>query len=315
MSEHQLKLLALVEAGYPPMLRLLFKPTLQILQARRGWPCSKAPWPDYAYNQSTGRWRLWVYAKDSTVCMVGFGWANRAEDTAAMLMNGMLSVHDRLAMSAPQPSAFWLKPFERVVTINLHDYYFHPKRRSPHKSELAYACKSTQANGCGIGLVPHFGLANYRGAGIGSFKDVTEELAVAGLKPARTSTCGWAGNPQNHEQRARYGAQAARHPHLLASTNGRMYLPLRAQVDAWSCLVDLTGIGFSARVPMLLHSGRVLLKVSPPLPAAWVWYEDARAFPEVLTPWDHFVPVKVDLSDLVKQARAESLETLPPCTR
>jgi len=314
MSEHQLKLLALVAAGYPPILRLLFKPTMQMMQ-KQGW-CSKAPWPDDAYNQSwTGPWRLGVwYAKDY-VCMVGFGWSNRAEDTATMLMNGMLSVHDRLDMSAPHPSAFWLKPFERVVTISLNDYYFPPQRRSPHESELAYSCKSAQAHGCGIGLVPHFGLANYLESGIGSFKDVTEELAVAGLKPARTSTCGWAGTPQNHEQRARYGAQAARHPHLLASTNVRMYLPLRAQVDAWSCLVDLTGIGFSAHVPMLLHSGRVLLKVSPPLPAAWVWYEDARAFPEVLTPWDHFVPVKADLSDLVKQARAESHETLPLCTR
>jgi len=294
-------------ANYPPKLRFLFKPAVPNLQTRfltggpRSWPCIKAPWPNDAYGSQRAPARLWIYATDSTVCVVGFGWANRAEATAGMLMRGMLQLHDRLAMSAPRPSAFRLLPFERVVTINLLDSYIPARRRSPHESLLAYSCKGAQAHGCGVGLVPHFGLANYHEAGLGTFRDLSEELATAGLRRARTRMCGWAGNPKNHRQRALYGAQAASQPHLLAFANQSQYLPLRAQVDEWACLIDLVGYGFSARVPLLLHSGRVVLKVTPPPPSPWLWYEDSRAFPEVLTPWSHFVPVKADLSDLVKQ--------------
>lgn len=44
--------------------------------------------------------------------------------------------------------------------------------------------------------------------------------------------------------------------------------------------------------------------MTPPPPTPWVWYEDPAVFPEVLTPWKHFVPVDADFTDLVERVRA-----------
>jgi hypothetical protein len=66
------------------------------------------------------------------------------------------------------------------------------------------------------------------------------------------------------------------------------------QVMHWPCLIDLEGTGFSARVTYLLHSGRPLLLASRSL---LTWY-DEPPFPEPIRPWDHFIPIRSDLSDL-----------------
>jgi len=69
------------------------------------------------------------------------------------------------------------------------------------------------------------------------------------------------GNPKNHAQRRKFAAMAAKQPELLAFQK-KPYIPLSGQVEEWACLVDIIGLGFSARVPLLLHSGRVVLQVN-----------------------------------------------------
>ena len=165
----------------------------------RAWPCINAPWPREAYGSDRPPARLYIYATDSRVCIVGAGWANRAESTAMLLMRGVLAVHQRLAMRAPRPSSFRLHDFERVVTISLLDSYVPPWRKSPHVNELAYSCKGDQPHGCGVGLVPHFIFENYHEAGPGDFTDMVQELTISGSKPARTRMCGWAGANAGHE--------------------------------------------------------------------------------------------------------------------
>jgi len=64
------------------------------------------------------------------------------------------------------------------------------------------------------------------------------------------------------------------------------------QVKRWACFIDLPAFGFDGRVPYLLHSGRPILLVERPPPFENNWYAAQ------LKPWEHYVPVKSDLSDL-----------------
>ena len=228
-----------------------------------------------------------------------------------MLMAGILEIHDALAAASPQPAAFRFREFGRVVEINLHDAYERRPHRLAPATDLAYACKHVDPRGCDVGLVPHFIFGNYMEVGIGEFPAVSRRLAAAGNQPARQRLCAWVGNRRNHEQRARFIERAAKLPELFASPPTDQYISLRAQVEEWACLVDLVGFGFSARLPLLLHSARVVLKVTSPAPGPWLWYENPWAFPEALTPWKHFVPVHANLSDLVEKASNNTFACSP----
>jgi hypothetical protein len=252
---------------YPPSLRFIFKSTVTSLRVNwlsgggEAWPCLRnTRWPRDAHAREKLPPRLWVFASEGSVCIAGYGWANRAEQTAAMLMRGLLAVHNRLALHSNNPSAYRLTEFKHVVSINLFDFYWYGTESS-RTSQLAYACKGDRPSMCGVGLVPHFMFENYYEVGVAEFPELSQRLAAIGSRPAHRRVCGWAGNPKNHEQRGRFAAQADLHPELLASPKG-FHLPLELQVQEWACMVDLVGFGFSARAPLLLHSGRVLLKVT-----------------------------------------------------
>jgi len=160
-------------------------------------------------------------------------------------------------------------------------------------------------------------------AGIGGFADTVELISKAAQGSAQqiangSVQCGWAGSVWGHQAQRREfwrlsggsdpipdpPASAARgmltaylspHVNLVAGVSSSR-LSLAQQVARWSCLVDLEGTGFSARVAYLLHSGRPLLFAKR---SVLSWYE-ASPFPQPFRAWDHFIPIKHDLSDLIK---------------
>jgi hypothetical protein len=67
------------------------------------------------------------------------------------------------------------------------------------------------------------------------------------------------------------------------------YMTYQQQIDRWKYLIDVEGCGYSGRLKILLSSPRITFVVDRP------WQE---WFFEFLRPWDHYVPVKRDLSDL-----------------
>ena len=70
-------------------------------------------------------------------------------------------------------------------------------------------------------------------------------------------------------------------------------MSLLEQVRTFAALVDIQGKGYSARLKLLLHSGRPVLLCARP----WVEF-----FHPLLKPWVHYVPVRADLADLVAAA-------------
>jgi|APGre2960657373_1045057.scaffolds.fasta_scaffold69246_2 hypothetical protein len=79
--------------------------------------------------------------------------------------------------------------------------------------------------------------------------------------------------------------------------NSKTYLSYQDQIDRWKYLLDMEGIGWSARTKVLLCSPRIVF-IANRIFEEW-WYE-------YLVPWKHYVPVRRDMLDL--QENYERLE-------
>jgi len=71
--------------------------------------------------------------------------------------------------------------------------------------------------------------------------------------------------------------------------NTSTFLSYQDQIDRWKYLLDIEGVGWSARTKVLLSSPRIVFIVDRPYEEWWYQY---------LEPWKHYVPVKRDLSNL-----------------
>ena len=69
----------------------------------------------------------------------------------------------------------------------------------------------------------------------------------------------------------------------------KTYLTFQQQIDKWKYLIDFEGAGYSGRTKILLHSPRIIFFVDRVYQEFWQ---------KNLIPWQHYVPVKRDLSDL-----------------
>lgn len=67
------------------------------------------------------------------------------------------------------------------------------------------------------------------------------------------------------------------------------FLTLQGQVDRWKYLIDLNARGYSGRLIFLLSSPRIIF-IQETKHKEWYW--------EFLKPWQHYIPVKHDFSDL-----------------
>jgi hypothetical protein len=70
------------------------------------------------------------------------------------------------------------------------------------------------------------------------------------------------------------------------------HLSLAEQVARWGLLLDVEGNGWSARMKLLLHSGRPVFVQDRPW-REWFWPQ--------LRPMEHYIPVRRDLGDLCTQ--------------
>lgn len=148
----------------------------------------------------------------------------------------------------------------------------------------------------GVGAtVPDFLFDAWPEVGISDYERERQAVAEAGSTPAAEGVAGWIGNADTCPARRVLLALAGASPLIRAThapwpPDGTQRLTLVEQVQRWGMLIDLEGAGWSARLKLLLHSGRPVLLVDRP------WRE---FFWPHLRPWKHFIPVLRDLSDLV----------------
>ncbi len=140
-----------------------------------------------------------------------------------------------------------------------------------------------------IGFVPCFTFHNWGRGKITDYTQATTSIAAAGDLPYTDERIFWRG----------YGANLGR-PELLAfgaerpfcnftdSRSSSFFVPMAQQPEN-KYLIDVRGWGYSGRLKYLFFSKRPIFVIERP----WVefWHDK-------LIPWEHFIPVREDLSDL-----------------
>lgn len=154
-------------------------------------------------------------------------------------------------------------------------------------------CSVTEQDAC-FGM-PDFLFHRWTSVGITDFYSTAEELSTLSLVPSYLNKVGWRG--------------AATHPNrdLLVAFKGDLFdisyvkaadypgngkssefITLEESIRRWSWLVDVEGRGYSARVKLLLASGRPLILVDRPY-VEWYMSEFVAG--------THYISVRRDLSD------------------
>lgn len=273
--------------------------------------CSHNPasWPPDAIR---GVQRLmWVTRKDGvTYVLTGRDYLGRAGRTASMLIAGFTEV---------SRGGVNVEDFPYPVRIGVGD---------AHCSEvqLAYATfwREGRDEPCVARLIPSYIFADWKEPGMhGNFSNSASILAKmanarrsarGASNTAAQRACVFAGrtnsdarddarNPKGlfRPLRQKLSNLVENSSHVLVIDSSKTaMINIISQARGWQCFVDVKGAGFSARVPLLMHTGRPLLYVERP--GLRTFHEDA-AF---VSPWKrhhHYIPVASDASDILQQAK------------
>ncbi len=166
---------------------------------------------------------------------------------------------------------------------------------------LAYCKKDTDTN---IITVPDFIFTNWKETGVYNYDETVIDIADAGEAEPEYNKLFWIGalsHPtrktlmeisEQDERIEAYSMDWKRHfDRDVNVSDATKYVSLKDQTK-YKYLIDVQGNGYSGRAKMQLFSGRPLFLADRAL-KEW-FYED-------LKPYEHYIPVKEDLSDLISQ--------------
>lgn len=238
-------------------------------------------------------------------CVTGQGFEDRAASTARLLKDATRDL-----------------PYFPPLTINVGDGFW-----SCNETDLTYA---TKQRSCQAQVIPDFIFGGWPSTGVSGYSLLISRLHAASRTRAARNACGWA-TSLNCPLRQRAAAILARSPDVFelhvvncakalmrerkrhATANGsiaRPWMPtpnyaqltpnasnascldMEEQARRTSCLLDVQGLGFSARVPLLLHAGRTLLYVERDVVSFVSDGAPSVGVPPI-QPWVHYVPVRL----------------------
>lgn len=213
------------------------------------------------------------------------GFQTRNPSTAHLFVEAFHAVRDRMRRSFS-------------IDVFTGDCLAEPPSR-PH---FAYCAGSDQPQTIRI---PDFVFWGWPEAGIDDYEATRLAILEASRLPPEDPRLFWIGNPKTHPTRERFLQLAAADARIHAAglqwgttTAAPESRRLQAQGAAfvsladhcrYRYLIDLQGVGYSGRVKLLLFAGRPLFLQH----RRWreFFYDD-------LVPFEHFIPVAEDLSDL-----------------
>jgi len=158
-------------------------------------------------------------------------------------------------------------------------------------------------------LIPCFSFHNWPEVGIDDYMKTVHQISEEGLKPFEVNKVGWIGNAGNIPVRDMMCGIGSRNTHLFdiismkwygfkcgdpSKLSSTVFLSMPELAKKYSILIDAEGGGYSARTKFLLWSHRPLILIDRP---------HKEYFYEFLREWEHYIPVKRDLSDLVEKAQ------------
>jgi hypothetical protein len=148
--------------------------------------------------------------------------------------------------------------------------------------------------------IPDFVFHEWREAGVNNYDETCNKMIENSSLPHEEDVAFWIGNTQCHHTRKQLVEM--RNDNILAincgswaGVTGQLKKPQYAYVPhtqhyKFRYLIDIQGYGISGRAKILFFSGRPLFYVDRP----WheFWFFDMK-------PFEHYIPVKEDLSDLL----------------
>jgi len=149
---------------------------------------------------------------------------------------------------------------------------------------------------------PDFLYKDWQYAGIGDYEEFRVRMMGSGMRESSTEAMGWIG-ATTASVRKRFirmarevGKDTLFYRNIVWTRTAEKaitpkYMSMVDQVKAFKYLIDMEGHGYSARTKLQFFAYRPLFIVDRP------WEE---FFYEHLVPWEHYVPVKRDLSDLLE---------------
>ena len=152
-------------------------------------------------------------------------------------------------------------------------------------------------------LVPDFNFDSWPQVGINDYTTTVKEMELIGQTPAKISKVGWIGNINTNLMRKKLWSCGRNSPLMdiinmkwspssSIKLNATTFLSMTELVETYSYLIDIEGYGYSGRLKYLLWSNRPVLLVDRP-------YKEY--FFEHLKEWEHYIPVKRDLTDLAEK--------------
>jgi len=216
--------------------------------------------------------------------------------------NGELIFRNISGYETRNESTFWCikkadeiykwKDFEEIK-ICTHDFEYFWSDFSYSKQNSFYR------------LIPDFNFHAWPQVGIEDYEKTIIKIQKAGLKKFQLNKIGWIGNIQTNFMRKKLFELGETNKNMMdifemtwnksnsIVLNSTNYISLENLVKKYSILLDIEGNGYSGRLKYLLWSHRPVIIVDRP---------HKEYFFEHLKEWEHYIPVKRDLSDLIEKA-------------
>jgi hypothetical protein len=218
-------------------------------------------------------------------------------------IDGKLMFKNLGGYESRNPSTFWCiqKADEKYNWTDFNEIKIYTGDYENNNNDYTYSKKDNYNN-----LVPDFNFHFWPEVGINDYENFVREIDNAGLNNYEINKVGWIGNINTNIMRKRlldignynkelfdiFDMNWIKSGNILLNSN--KYISTPELVQKYSILIDIEGNGYSGRVKHLLWSHRPLLLVDRP---------HKEFFFEFLKEWEHYIPVKRDLSDLIEKTK------------
>ena len=216
--------------------------------------------------------------------------------------NGVLIFNDLGGYETRNPSTIWcIKEADKLYNWNDFKQLYIDTNDNYYGHEFSYIKNNY------INLIPDFVFHAWPQVGINDYTNFTKEIDNAGLCKYEIHKVGWIGNTNTNAMRKTLLEIGNKNLNMFelfdmswshsgnTLLNSTYYIYTPELVKKYSILIDIEGNGpYSARLKTLLWSHRPLLLVDRP---------GKEFFFEYLKEWEHYIPVKRDLSNLLEQTK------------
>ena len=215
-------------------------------------------------------------------------------------VDGVLSYEDLGGYETRNPSTFWcIKNADAVYNWpDFNDLVIQTTDYEHNSNDYTYSKQHSYNR-----LVPDFNFHGWPQVGINDYEEFVKDIDTAGNVSYEVNKVGWIGNINTKEVRAKlfnFGKENKATCEIIdcgnwsnnpdsIKLNSNKYISTPDLVKRYSILLDIEGNGYSGRLKHLLWSHRPVLFVDRP---------HVEYFYKYLYEWEHYIPVKRDLSDL-----------------